>query len=147
MDNPGYYSLGAFTLTTAGTYGHDVGEELTGLAGMLSATVRLKFNYGSGGTSGKVYLQTSLDQANEGGVPGGSKIDIACMTFATANKEVVLNFSALTPKISAVTPTDGALTDDTALDGVLGDRLSLKIVTTGSAYAGSTQIVGSVVVR
>jgi len=147
MDSPGFFTLGDFAITSAGTYAPDEGAELTGLDGAVSATVRLAFGYGSGSgsPSGKAYLQTSLDQANEGGAPSGSWIDIACVTFDTASKVWAFNFSALTPKTAPVTPSDAALAGDTAIDGILGDRLRLMVVTLGT-YA-NTAFSGSVVVR
>jgi hypothetical protein len=84
---------------------------------------------GTGGTTAKVYIQTSLDQ-------GATWVDIACLAFTTTGAVKVVNLSGLTPKTTPVTPTDGALTDDTCVDGVLGDRLRAKIVTTGT-YANA----------
>jgi hypothetical protein len=88
------------------------------------------FDYGSGGTTVKAYVQTSVDR-------GTTWIDIACFAFATADaKKVskVLIATALTP---VTAPTDGTLTDDTVLDGVIGDRLRVKTVVVGT-YAAST---------
>ena len=129
MDNPGIQSLGDFTITTADTQTADAIENLDG---MLAASISARFVYGSGGTSAKLYVQTSLDQ-------GTTWIDIACFAFTTANAHKVINLSGLTPKTTEVTPTDGAMSDDSALDGVLGDRLRAKIITTGT-YAGSTTL-------
>ena len=141
MENPGIYNLGDYALTTAVT-GEVItdgvsasGEDqafLDQLEGMLAASVQIKFAYGSGGTSLKVYIQTSLDQ-------GATWIDVACAAFTTSSATKVLNLSGLTPKTSAATPSDGALTDDTALDGVLGDRWRAKITSVGT-YAGSTTL-------
>ncbi len=137
MDNPGFLSLGSFNITGAGT---QVGDWTTAdLDGMLAMAAQLRLAYGSGGTSVKVYLQTSLDQ-------GTTAIDIACAAFTTASAVKALNFSALTPKTTAVTPTDGTLTDDTAVDGILGDQFRLKIVSLGT-YAGSTVLTGGIVAR
>ena len=144
MDSPGYKTLGSYTITAAGNYGHATGAELTGLEGMERLTLLLSFAYGSGGTSGVVYLQTSLDQANEGGVAGGTWIDIAAMSFTTSSKSRVYNFSARTP-VTAFAPADGTLTSDTQIDGVLGDRLRLKIVTLGT-YAGGSIVSGRAIV-
>lgn len=126
MNNPGIYSLGDFQITTAQTL---IGSWVEDLEGLLALAVSLRLQYGSGGTGIKAYLQTSLDQ-------GQTAIDIACVAFGTAAEHVVLNFSALTPK-GQVTPTDGSLTDDTVVDGILGDRFRLKVVVTGT-YGGST---------
>lgn len=137
MNAPGQYSLGTLTITTAGTYTGDWTE--VDLAGLLAALAQIRLAYGSGGTSIKVYLQTAIDD-----VP--TPIDIACVVFGVASEVEVLNFSALTPKLTQVAPTDGALADDTAIDGVLGHKFRLKAVSLGT-YAGSTQIAGDLVVR
>lgn len=127
MDNPGVYSLGDIAITTAGT---QVGPVVTDLDGMLAAALQLRFEYGSGGAAVKAYVQCSADQ-------GTTWYDVACAVFGTASETALLNLSALTPKTSQVTPTDGALADDTAVDGLLTDRMRLKVVSTGT-YAGST---------
>jgi hypothetical protein len=140
MNAPGKYALifagsGDCSITTAGT---TVGDWLTGLDGMLALTAQLTFAYGTGGTDVRAYLQTSLDG-------GTTAIDIACVKFALAGETVVLNFSAATPRTAQLTPTDSGLADDSAVDGVLGDRIRLKVVSTGT-YA-NTVLAGRVVVR
>lgn len=138
MLNPGDYPLYdgsatpslAFTITTAGT---QVGGVVLGLDGIISLLAQLRFIYGSGGTNVKCYLQTSLDQ-------GSTWIDIACVVFTTANAHKVFNINGQTQK-AAFTPSDAGLTDNTELEGVLGDRFRLKLVSTGT-YAGSTQVLG-----
>src|SRR3990172_876648 len=111
----------------AGTFICEVIDELDG---MTAVSLSLRLAYGSGGTSLKAYIQTSLDQ-------GTTWIDIACIVFGTAAEHKTLNLSGLTPKTTQYEPTDGALADDTAVDGILGDRLRLKAVVTGT-YGGST---------
>ncbi len=123
----GIQSLGDFSITGAAT---QVGDWVDQFDGLLGLTAQFRLAYGSGGTSVKAYLQTSIDQ-------GVTAIDIACVVFATTSEVNVLNFSGLTPKTTQVVPTDGALADDTAVDGILGDRFRLKVVSTGT-YAGST---------
>lgn len=123
----GIQSLGDFSVAAAGT---QIGDWVEHFDSLLGLTAQFRLAYGSGGTSVKAYLQTSIDQ-------GVTPIDIACVVFGTASEVNVLNFSGLTPKLTQVTPTDGALADDTSLDGVLGDRFRLKMVSTG-VYAGST---------
>ncbi|MBF0561756.1 MAG: hypothetical protein HQL37_06975 [Alphaproteobacteria bacterium] len=135
MQNSGTYSLGDFTITTAGT---QVGTPVTDIGDLHAALFEARLAYGSGGTTAKLYLQTSANQ-------GTTWADIACITFGTAAKAVLLNRSALTPT-GQVVPTDGAMADDTAVDGVLGDRLRAKLVTTGT-YAGSTVLEVRVTVR
>jgi hypothetical protein len=136
MLTPGYQSLGNFTITAADTY---AGDAVDGLEGVLALTVALRFVYGSGGTNAKAYVQTSFDD-------GTTWVDIACVLFETANETRLLNFSGLTPKTTQVTPTDGSLSDDTAVDGLLGDQVRVKVVSTGT-YAGSTLLSASFVAR
>jgi len=136
MEAGGFYSLGDIAVTAAAIY---LGTPIDELDGMTAVTAQVKFAYGSGGTSGNAFLQTSLDQS-------ATWIDIASVTFTTAGKTVVLNFSGLTPRLTEYTPTDGSLANDTAVDGILGDRLRLKVVTVGT-YAGSTLLSGRIAVR
>lgn len=142
MRNPGEYILKdaskniAFTVTAAATQN---GDPVLKLDGMTALSGLVKFDWGSGGTTCKVYVQTSLDQ-------GATWIDIAALAFTTADASKVFNLSGLTPKTTAVVPTDGTLTDDTCLDGILGDRVRLKVVSTGT-YAGSTIVTGWIAAR
>jgi hypothetical protein len=136
MLSPGYKSLGTFSITTAGTV---VGDWVEGLEGCLAILAQIRLVYGSGGTTVRAYLQTSADD-------GDTPIDVACVLFGTASENAVLNLSALTPKTTQVTPSDGAMTDDTNVDGIIGDRFRVKVVSTGT-YAGSTQLVCGAVVR
>jgi hypothetical protein len=141
MDNPGIKDLGSVALTTALT-GEVItdGTSSTGedqafidrLEGALGATIQVRFSYGSGGTTCKVYVQTSLDQ-------GDTWFDVYCAAFTTSSATKVVNLSGLTAKTTAATPGDGALTDDTAVDGVFGDRFRVKVTSTGT-YAGNTSI-------
>jgi hypothetical protein len=123
----GIQSLGDITVTTAGT---QAGSWVTGFENLLALTAQLRLAYGSGGTSIKAYLQTSFDQ-------GTTAVDIACVVFGTASETGLFNFNAQTPRITQINPTDGALADDTEVDGILGDRFRIKVVSTGT-YAGST---------
>lgn len=133
---PGIKSLGDFTITAADTV---VGDWVTDLDGMLAANLQARLAYGSGGTQIKLYIQTSLDQ-------GTTAIDIACIVFGTASEVEIANVSGLTPKTTLAAPGDGSLADDSVLDGVLGDRLRAKIVSTGT-YAGSTVLSVRAAVR
>lgn len=138
-------SLGAFGLTTNGsasdltilTAATTVCTAITGLTGMQSLTVSLRFAYGSGGTTVKAYLQTSIDGGNVWD-------DVACWSLTTVSATKRWTFSALTPVTTPVTPTDGAMADNTAQDSNLGDRVRLKVVSTGT-YAGSTTLIGRMV--
>ncbi len=127
MSKIGIETFGDFSIASAST---QVGDWVTGFDGLCALCVQFRLAYGSGGTSVKAYLQTSIDQAV-------TPIDIACVVFGTSSEVAVLNFSSLTPKLTQVTPTDGALSDDTAVDGILGDSFRIKVVSSGT-YAGST---------
>jgi hypothetical protein len=140
MNEPGQYALvynqtGDFSVTGAGTL---VGDWLIGLDGMQSMLAEVSLSYDTGGTSIRAYLQTSVDG-------GASAVDIACKAFATVGATVAWNFSAMTPHLTQLVPTDGALADDTAIDGILGDRVRLKLVVVGT-YA-NTVVSGRIVAR
>ncbi len=96
-----------------------------------SAVLQSDFDYGANGTTVKVYLQTSLD--------GGDKwVDVAVHAFATTDLRKVSAVSRNVARAEVVA-TDGTLSDDTELDGVLGDRIRIKyIVVAGSAYTSTT---------
>lgn len=141
MNNPGIKNLGDVAITTALTSsvitdGTSINGEdqafIDRLEGMTALTLFLRLAYGSGGTTVRAYVQTSLDQ-------GTTWIDIACVLFGVASETAILNLSGLTPKTTQITPSDGALADDTCVDGVLGDRLRVKVTTTGT-YAGNTTL-------
>lgn len=121
MDSPGVKTLTA----AVGAAGTIVTDWIAGLEGLLALSALIQFAYGSGGSSCKVYLQTSFDD-------GVTAVDVACVALTTASAAKALNFSGLTPVTTAVTPSDGALADNTAQDGILGPRFRLKIVSTGT---------------
>lgn len=127
MITPGIKSLGDFTITTAATA---LGDSFTGLDGMAEADVQVRLAYGSGGTTCKVFIQSSLDQ-------GTTWFDLWCFAGLLASK---VRLRRLKPDGNELTPVDGALGDDTVASGiVLGDRMRAKVVSTGT-YAGSTLV-------
>lgn len=138
---PGIFSLTNndsatdLAITTAGTVTCDA---ITRQGGMESVSIQAKLTYGSGGTAVKVYVQTTLDQ-------GTTWIDIACLTFATATAAKVVGLKAGSAT-TVITPTDGALADNTCVDGILGDQLRLKVISTGT-YAGSTSLAVRAAIR
>lgn len=125
-------------LTITAAVGATGTTPVTGLAGAKSLTVQAKFTYGSGGTTAKVYVQTTLD----GGV---TWIDIMCLAFTTATATKVSAVVMSTALGPSVTPTDGALADNTILSGLFGDQLRLKYVTTGTYGGGTTLSVSAIV--
>lgn len=140
-------SLGAFGLTINGSStdlsitsaGTTICTPITGLTGMLALLASFRFAYGSAGTSAKAYLQGSADGGN-------IWYDMACAAFAQLDKQVLINLSALTPKLTQVVPTDGSIADDTSVDGLLPDRVRLKVVVVGT-YAGGTLLAARMVAR
>jgi len=136
MNGPGVYSLGDFTVTTPATQISDV---VDGLDGVGAITVQVRMSYGSGGTLANVYIQTSLDQ-------GVLWTDIANVLLGTASEVAIINLSGMTPRTTQVSPTDGALANDTCVDGVLGDRFRTKVISAGT-YAGQTQVSTRLVAR
>jgi hypothetical protein len=96
-----------------------------------SLTLHATFAYGSGGTTAKAWVQTSLD----GGV---SWIDIANFAFATTAAKRAYHLTAVAVT-SIATPTDGTLADNTAVNGLLGDQFRVKLTTTGT-YAGASSL-------
>lgn len=123
MLNPGDYSLCDLGVTTA--LSGVAQTPIQNLQGIFAATIEAKLYYGSGGTSLKAWVQVTLDD-------GATWIDIACFAFTTSSAVKVINLSGLTPKTTAVTPTDGALADDTCVDGVLGSAMRVKLTSTGT---------------
>ena len=97
-------------------------------------TVQANFVYGSGGTTVKAWIQTSVDD-------GASWMDVICFALTTSSGKRIAqvnNFVAITGA-AVVTPTDATLADNTILNGVLGNRMRVKITSTGT-YAGNTKL-------
>ncbi len=134
MQNPGIYNLGdvALTAINAATTATVVTSNsyIDDLDGMLSASLQVNFTYGSGGTSIKATIETSLDQ-------GLTWVEVARFALATASLEKVVNLSGLTPVATLYAPT--TLSDDSVKDGILGERWRAKIITVGT-YAGNTSL-------
>ena len=127
MKNLGAVSLGDFNNPSDGTI---CGLPAAGFAGLRSLTLQARFAYGGGGATCKAYLQTSIDQ-------GQTWCDIACFAFGVAPATSIVNLPSDTPLVVPTAPGDGSLADNTAIAGPLGDRLRVKVVTTG-AYTDST---------
>ena len=137
MSEPLNLGDNAITTATAGeviTSGSDANGStqayLAGLGDKLAATLSVNFTYGSGGTTLKVIVETSLDQ-------GTTCLEVYRAAFTTAGGQRVVNVSALTPKTMPLTPA--ALSDDTVMDGVFGDRWRARKIVTGT-YAGNSSV-------
>lgn len=125
--------LGATAITAAATV---TSTPFTGLFGIKVLEVQASLVYGSGGTTIKAYLQTTLDG-------GTTWIDIASFAFTTASAVKVSKLSLTAALAAAVAPTDGTLADNTILDGLLGDQFRIKVISTGT-YAGTTLAVTAI---
>lgn len=123
------FSLHSQTITAAQAAQTSAVILLPGLKGLL---VHASFVYGSGGTSAKYWIQTSLDL-------GTTWVDVMCFAFATTTAKKVSGVRMDIALAAGITPTDGTLADNTILDGLLGDRLRVKYTTVGT-YAGTTTI-------
>ena len=127
LRSTGLQSL-SLTVTTAGTY---PSGEMSIPMGASVIVAQAAFARGAGGTTCDVFVQTRVDN-------GSTWIDIMQFAFATTT---VTKISAVRPYIATaanVTPTDGSLTDNTILDGVIGDRLRVKTVVVGTYLGAST---------
>jgi len=100
-----------------------------------SLAIYIVFTYGSGGTTCRVWVQTSFD----GGV---TWMDIADFSATTASltRAYHLTDAAVT---AIATPADGALAANTSVNGFLGPIFRTKVTSTGT-YAGGTTLSVSV---
>ncbi|MBP6818342.1 MAG: hypothetical protein KBC46_03460 [Ferrovibrio sp.] len=117
-----------FTIGAAGSY---VSRPVKDLYGLQAADVSVYFAGGAGGTSVKAYIQTSLDQ-------GTSWIDLYSFAALTSAKRTAVS---LRPGGAIITPSDGALADDSLAAGiVLGPELRTKLIVAGN-FTGSPLLV------
>lgn len=128
-------SVGITTAVTAQTGStfkvrRPMGQDAVGL------TMKAVFTYGSSGTNATAYVQTSFDA-------GTTWVDIACFQFLTTTATKLCNLRSNTPVTTLATGTDGSLTANTTVDGLIGDRIRVKYTTTGT-YGGSTTLAISV---
>ena len=92
--------------------------------------VEAQFARAGGGTSVDAYLQTTLDG-------GATWIDIRNFHFTTTSLNQIVNHSSATPVTTAVTPTDGSMTANTSIDGILGSQIRIKYTVVGT-YTGAS---------
>jgi hypothetical protein len=126
-------------LTIAAAVAATATPPITQLGGMTYLAVIAKFLYGAGGTTVDAYLQTSING-------GASWIDIMEFNFTTAAATKVSAVSTAVALAAVAVPGDGALTVNTILNGLLGDRLRLKYVTVGT-YSGATSLAVDALVK
>ena len=108
---------------------YPVGQLPPGTVGLsLDATL----TYGSGGTSLKAWVQTSLD----GGL---TYFDIACFAYTTATKRRICTLRGDTAVTTLATPGAAALADDTVVNGFVGAHVRVVLTSVGT-YAGQTRL-------
>jgi hypothetical protein len=130
--------LPQYTIAAASTTVSDT-VSLGQIPAAQEISVQATFVYGSGGTTAKAYVQTSLDG-------GTTWVDVMSFAFTTATATKMSSVNIYVAVAAAITPTDGTLTDNTILNGLMGDRLRVKLITTGT-YGGSTSMKVSLVQR
>ena len=116
------------SVTTAVTATTTTAVDIGPSAGRV--TLQCVFDYGSGGTTAKYWVQTSFDG-------GTTWIDIANFAHTTADLNRVYNLSSYTAVGTIYTVLDGTLTDNTSKDGIIGSLLRVKRTTVGT-YAATT---------
>jgi hypothetical protein len=124
-------------ITTAVT-GSTTTPVACGVDGPTSISWQAVLTYGSGGTTVKAWLQTSLDG-------GATWFDIANFAATTAALIKVGSVTtAIAPGTNPATPTDGSLADNTTNNGIIGPMLRVKYTTTGTYAATTLAITGYV---
>lgn len=110
------------------------GEGVLPIYNNLGATEHLlaqaAFDHGSGGTSAKFYIQSSLDKEV-------SWFDVICFAFTTSSARKLASATLGDEEVNPENAEDGTLPDNTTFHGVLGDvfRVKYKIV---GVYANTT---------
>jgi hypothetical protein len=91
----------------------------------------------AGGATCRVYIQTSFDE-------GATWCDIMCLHMVNASERLVGAVCAtITLGGATITPSDGALADDTLIQGVLGDFIRMRMTVAGG-YTATLRVDGVV---
>lgn len=107
---------------------HRLPDETAGLTAMCN------WDSGSSGTKATVYIQTSFDNQT-------TWTDIMAFAFASADAVKYLSVREETAVVADHVSTTGALTDDTAVSGIIGQHIRAQIVTTGTYSGGANMNV------
>ena len=120
-------------VTIAAAVGPVATTPVTLLTGMNYLGVEAIFLYGAGGTTVKVWVQTSFDG-------GTTWVDIINFPLTTAAAKLTAAVATyITAGAAPVAATDGTSADNAIVNGVLGDRVRVKYLTTGT-YSGATSL-------
>jgi hypothetical protein len=101
---------------------------------MGAVAVQVRVMFGTGGATVKVCLQSSMDQ-------GATAYDVAVVNFTAAPRTAIFEITGLTTALIA--PGEGGFNalgqtePEGIIVGVLGDRLRLKVIVTGT-YQNTT---------
>lgn len=134
-ENP--WTLASLSITAA-TGATPLAPAMTGIDKYRGVTVQAAFTYvASAATSVTAYVQTTLDG-------GTTWVDVIAFQFTTASATKIGNVRRTTPVTTLATPTDGTLTANTAVDGILGDQLRVKWTSSGTYGAGTTLTITAV---
>lgn len=125
MDNPGIFPLMALQIAAARPLA--LVSPITGLDGMSAVTLEANFQWGSGGATCSAIVATSFDG-------GTTWRHVARFDFTTAARVAVTNLSGLLSKAVA---SYSDLASEGVNDGLLGDRLAVFLVSTGT-YVNTT---------
>lgn len=121
--------LTSFALGSAVT-GGTAGGTVTGLFDSVVIGAGFDFVYGSGGTAGTVWLQTSYDD-------GASWMDLCAFNFATASQKRYAAFNQSQFGTVVSTPTDASMAGSAIATFAPGNLLRARYSNTGT-YSGST---------
>lgn len=124
------YDTATLQITTAVT-ATQAGDTITGLGAPSGMSVEAILAYvASSATSIKAYVQTSLD--------GGSTwYDVMCFAFTTASASKYLSCVGNKEVNTAVTLSQAALSDNTSINGRLGDQVRFIVTSVGTYGAGT----------
>jgi hypothetical protein len=100
--------------------------------GSKGTLLEAEFFGGTGGTNVTAYVQSTTDD-------GATWFDVACFQFANTPGKKAFDLSNGTPVTTEATLTNGSLSANTCVDGIIGDRLRVLYGSTGT-YSGSTQL-------
>jgi hypothetical protein len=98
-----------------------------------TAFIYANFTYAAGGDTIQAWVQCSDDR-------GTTWKDVACFAFAMTTAKRFFNLSGLTAVTSVGTPTDGALADNTSINGIMTQYVRVKYTITGAGYSGATTL-------
>jgi hypothetical protein len=118
--------------TLAAAVTADVTAGVFALPRTESLTLQAVITVAGGGTTAKAWVQTSFDG-------GTTWCDIANFAFTTATAQRLYHLTAAAVT-SIATPTDGTLADNTAVNGLVGAVVRVKLTTTGT-YTGASSFV------